>query len=161
MRYSKRALYCVLTSKSSQSNRQEALLSEWALSDLRSFLIPRQVTCLPPCHTASCLALGLCRGWEPSLKEEVKQRGAKLLCWAHQKCAFLGGEFTMVLSAFGFLFVSGESSAWNQSLGRASSVQFSRSVVSDSLRPHELQHARPPCPSPSPGVHSDSRPSSP
>ena len=41
------------------------------------------------------------------------------------------------------------------------SVQFSRSVVSDSLRPHELQHARPPCPSPSPGVHSDSRPSSP
>ena len=38
------------------------------------------------------------------------------------------------------------------------SVQFSRSVVSDSLRPHESQHARPPCPSPSPGVHSDSRP---
>ena len=34
-----------------------------------------------------------------------------------------------------------------------SSVQFSRSVVSDSLRPHELQHARPPCPSPTPGVH--------
>ena len=43
----------------------------------------------------------------------------------------------------------------------AHSVQFSRSVMSDSLRPHELQHARPPCPSPSPGVHSDSRPSSP
>ena len=39
-------------------------------------------------------------------------------------------------------------------------VQFSHSVVSDSLRPHELQHARPPCPSPTPGVHSDSRPSS-
>ena len=41
-----------------------------------------------------------------------------------------------------------------------SSVQFSRSVVSDSLRPHESQHARPPCPSPTPGVHSDSHPSS-
>ena len=40
------------------------------------------------------------------------------------------------------------------------SVQFSRSVVSDSLRPHELQHARPPCPSPGPGVQSDSCPSS-
>jgi len=40
-----------------------------------------------------------------------------------------------------------------------SSVQFSRSVVSDSLRHHELQHARPPCPAPTPGVHSDSRPS--
>ena len=33
--------------------------------------------------------------------------------------------------------------------------QFSRSVMSDSLRPHELQHARPSCPSPTPGVHSD------
>ena len=37
-----------------------------------------------------------------------------------------------------------------------SSVQFSRSVVSDSLRPHELQHTRPPCPSPTPGVHPNS-----
>ena len=41
-----------------------------------------------------------------------------------------------------------------------SSVQFSRSVVSNSLRPHESQHARPPCPSPTPRVHSNSRPSS-
>ena len=40
------------------------------------------------------------------------------------------------------------------------SVHFSHSVVSNSLRPHESQHARPPCPSPTPGVHSDSRPSS-
>ena len=40
----------------------------------------------------------------------------------------------------------------------ASSVQFSRSVVSDSLQPHELQHARPPCPSRFPGVHSNSHP---
>ena len=39
-------------------------------------------------------------------------------------------------------------------------VQFSCSVVSDSSRPHESQHARPPCPSPTPGVHPDSRPSS-
>ena len=40
------------------------------------------------------------------------------------------------------------------------SDQISRSVMSDSLQPHESQHARPPCPSPTPGVHSDSRPSS-
>ena len=39
-------------------------------------------------------------------------------------------------------------------------VQFSRSVMSDSLRPHESQHARLPCLSPTPGVHSDSCPSS-
>ena len=38
------------------------------------------------------------------------------------------------------------------------SVQFSRSVVSNSLRPHESQHARPPCPSPTPRVHSKSCP---
>ena len=38
------------------------------------------------------------------------------------------------------------------------SVQFSRSVMSDSLRPHGLQHIRPPCPSPTPGVYSDSCP---
>ena len=41
-----------------------------------------------------------------------------------------------------------------------SSVQFSHSVVSDSFRPHESQHTRPPCPSPAPRVHPDSRPSS-
>ena len=40
-----------------------------------------------------------------------------------------------------------------------SSVQFNRSVVSNSLQPHEPQHARPPCPSPTPGVHSNSCPS--
>ena len=39
-----------------------------------------------------------------------------------------------------------------------SSVQFSRSVMSDFLQPHESQHARPPCPSPTPGVHPDSHP---
>ena len=38
------------------------------------------------------------------------------------------------------------------------SVQFSLSVVSDSLRPHELQHARPPCPSPTPGAYPNSCP---
>ena len=35
-------------------------------------------------------------------------------------------------------------------------VQFSHLVTSNSLRPHESQHARPPCPSPTPGVHSNS-----
>ena len=40
------------------------------------------------------------------------------------------------------------------------SIEFSRSVVSNSLRPHELQHTRPPCPSPTPRVHSNSHPSS-
>ena len=43
---------------------------------------------------------------------------------------------------------------------RFSLVQFSCSVMSDSLRPHEPQHARPPCPSPTPGVHPNPCPSS-
>ena len=41
------------------------------------------------------------------------------------------------------------------------SIQFSCSVMSNSLWPHGLQHARTPCPSPTPGVHSNSRPLSP
>ena len=49
---------------------------------------------------------------------------------------------------------------WQDLKSSLYSVQFSHSVVSNSLRPHELQHTRPPCPSLTPGVHSDSRPSS-
>ena len=49
------------------------------------------------------------------------------------------------------------SSGWSHQIR---SDQISYLVVSDFLRPHESQHARPPCPSPTPGVHSDSRPSS-
>ena len=45
-------------------------------------------------------------------------------------------------------------------LSQFSSVQFSRSFMSDSLRPHESQHSRPPCPSPAPGVYPNSCPSS-
>ena len=52
-------------------------------------------------------------------------------------------------------------STWNyHNIVNQQSVQFSRSVVSDSLRPHESQHARPPCPSPTPGVYSNLCPSS-
>ena len=88
------------------------------------------------------------------------------------------GHFTSVNLTISLTFRSFEDEARDQALslwsGRTdsktldyqrtnpqfSSVQFSRSVMSDSLRPHELQHARPPCPSPTPGVHSDSHPSS-
>ena len=49
---------------------------------------------------------------------------------------------------------------WRSDWEFISAVQFSRSVVPDSLWPHESQHTRPPCPSPTPTVHSNSRPSS-
>ena len=58
-----------------------------------------------------------------------------------------------------FLFTSSRVCVRAKSL-QFSSVQFSRSVVSDYLWPHELQHARPPCPSPTPRVHPNSCPSS-
>ena len=58
-------------------------------------------------------------------------------------CMLLGTDFVTSILAFPHI-----------------SVQFSNSVVSDSLWPHESQHTRPPCPSPTPGVHWDSRPSS-
>ena len=48
----------------------------------------------------------------------------------------------------------------NQHKGLFCSVQFIRSVMSDSLQPHESQHARLPCPSPTPGVYPNSCPSS-
>ena len=47
-----------------------------------------------------------------------------------------------------------------KSIGKWENVQFSHSVVSNSLRPHESQHTRPPCSSPTPGVYSNTFPSS-
>ena len=75
----------------------------------------------------------------------------RLLCWAPWACEGL--------DPVPELLPSGLASHINTKLWH-SSVQFSRSVVSDCLRPHESQHARPPCPSPTPGVHSDASPSS-
>ena len=76
----------------------------------------------------------------------------KTRCWLWKTChvstywnrrSDLGDYFKNILCTFFF-----------------PSVKFSRSVVSDSLQPHESQHTRPPCPSPTPRVHSDSQPSS-
>ena len=56
------------------------------------------------------------------------------------------------------LRIFGKSYLTHNNIPPLSSVQFSCLVVSDSLRPHESQHARPPCPSPTPRVHSSSCP---
>ena len=53
---------------------------------------------------------------------------------------------------------SSDSSSCSLLMGHISSVQFSCSVVSDSLQPHESQHIRPPCPSPTPEVYPNSCP---
>ena len=69
-------------------------------------------------------------------------------------CSGLGVKGGQATEPRPFLF-----SEWKK-MQFISSGQFSRSVVSESLRPHESQHARPPCPSPTPGVYSNSCPSS-
>ena len=63
----------------------------------------------------------------------------------------------MVITSFVYWYIRWHSGSQAQVITVAS-VQFSRSVTSDSLQPHGLQHARPPCPSPTPGVYSNSCP---
>ena len=72
----------------------------------------------------------------------------------------LTGLISLQCKGLSRIFSSTTNESINSLALRLTSAQFSRSVVSDSLRPHESQHTRPPCPSPSPRVHSDSRPSS-
>ena len=85
--------------------------------------------------------------------------------WCHSTILFSVIPFFSCLLSFpalgsfsmSWLFTPGGLSISNRL--QFSSVQFSRSVVSDSLQPHESQHARLPCLSPTTGVHSNSRPS--
>ena len=85
--------------------------------------------------------------------EETKLRVVRLFTWCHTgfPCSFLQPCLPPVAQI--------NSRAQRCTVG-GSSIQFSRSAVSDSLQPHELQHAKPPCPSPTPRVYSDSCPSS-
>ena len=90
------------------------------------------------------------------MNRPTKERGEMDFAWKMKKftinwyfCLWIAGNIT-----------KSESSSRLFLYFRYQSVQFSRSVVSNSLRPHESQHARPPCPSPAPRVHSNSHPSS-
>ena len=67
--------------------------------------------------------------------------------------------WTWVKASFRCWLWTGKPGVLQSKGSQFNSVQFSHSVVSDSLRPHESQHARPPCPSPTPRVHSDTHPS--
>ena len=68
-------------------------------------------------------------------------------CFALFHCFFLGIV----------LIMASRTMSWTSLHSSFNSVQFSSSVMSDSLQPHELQHARPPCPSPTPRIHSNPR----
>ena len=80
----------------------------------------------------------------------------------HDFCVIYWWQLCLALefSLFGYLMQS-RIPRWTKKIQKEfSSDQFSRSVISDSLRPHGLQHTRPPCPSPTPGVYLKSCPSS-
>ena len=85
--------------------------------------------------------------------------------FTHQHCLLQEHKHDTEVLIYPLSFHAFTPSLMQFSLGNAtphwmalSSVQFSLSVVSDSLRPHGLQHARPPCPSPTPGAYSNSCP---
>ena len=72
--------------------------------------------------------------------------------WYHMICVFVYlTSLSMIISRSIHVAANGIISFFFM----ASSVQFSRSVMSNSLQPYEPQHTRPPCPSPTPGVHPD------
>ena len=93
-----------------------------------------------------------------SSKASILQRSAFFIVQLSHPCMTTGKTIALTRQTF----VGKIMSLLFNMLSRLviSSVQFSHSVVSNSLRPHESQNSRPPCPSPTPGVHSDSRPSS-
>ena len=90
-------------------------------------------------HLCYLVALFLCGGW----KRLKNSPATASIFWEPHSCFFLllSPNYVLLPACF-------------------SSVQFSHSVVSDSLRPHGLQHAGLPCPSPTPGAYANSCPSS-
>ena len=105
----------------------------------------------------------MCNGWASLVAQTVKNLPAMQETWVWS----LGREDPLEKEMATHPSILAWRIPWTeepgrlpQSMGsqRVSSVQFSRSVVSNSLRPHELQHARPPCPSPTPGVYPNSYP---
>ena len=120
-------------------NCPASLVTAWMLSCVRLFATPRTVACQAP------LSMGFSKrdywsGLPFPPPGDLPHPGIKLA-----SPVSAGGFFTTEPTGKPLIRYS---------------VQFSRSVVSDSLQPHELQDVRPPCPSPTPGACSNSCPSS-
>ena len=99
--------------------------------------------------------------WTVALQAPLSMELSRQEHWSKQSFLSPGDlpklrDWTQVSCIAGGFFTS-----WaTREVYQFSSVQFSRSAISDSLRPHELQHGQAPCPSPTPRVHSNSHPSS-
>ena len=138
--------------------KRHLLLGRKVMINLDSILKSRDITLPTKIHLVKAMIFPVvmyeCESWTVKKAEYWRIDAFELWCWRR----LLSVPWTARRSNQSILKKINP----GISLFRAgiSSVQFSRSVMSDSLWPHELQHARPPCPSPTPGVHSDSRPSS-
>ena len=97
-------------------------------------------------------------GWEGPLEKEMATYSS-ILAWKIPWTEEPGGLQSMELQRVRHNLSTEHALLAGQTERAMESVQFS-SVVSNSLRPHEWQHARPPCPSPTPRIHSNSHPSS-
>ena len=132
--------------------------------------LPPKRTCLVPIHHYSLLRTPYHRSAAIMLPKGFGFRLGDLDSSLRPATYYLCDlrKFTLILILLSLICTSGILSM-KQNFGNMKrilnslqcSVQFSHSIVSDSLRPHESQHVRPPCPSPTPRVHSDSCPSSP
>ena len=128
--------------------KRHLLLGRKVMTNLDSIFKRRDIILQTKVHLVKAMVFPVvmygCESWTVMKAERRRIDAFELWCWRR------------------LLRVPWTARRSNQSiLKEISSVQFSHSVMSDSLRPHESQHTRPPCPSPSPGVHSDSHPSSP
>ena len=101
--------------------------------------------------TASPFHTGLECKWHPIMLKPKRTPGLTLTNSAFNQCRYWALELRAQMWSDPYFWCIIQSLVY---------YQFSRTVVSDSLRPHESQHTRSPCPSPTAGVHSDSHPSS-
>ena len=97
--------------------------------------------------------------WPPDMKSQLT--GKRPWCWERLKAGEEGKDRGWEVGWHHWLNgVWASAGKWSRTgkpgMLQSSSAQFSRSVTSDSLQPHEAQHVRPPCPSPTPRVHLDS-----
>ena len=163
------------------------LLGRKVMSNLDSILKSRNITLPTKAHLVKAMVFTIvmygCDSWTIKKAESQRIDAFELWCWRRllrvpwttrrsnqsikeisPECSLEGLMLKLKLQYFGQLTRRVDSFEKTLMLGKiegkSRSVQFSHSVVSDSLRPHETQHTRPPCPSPTPRVHSDSRPSS-
>ena len=109
---------------------------------------------MPSNHLVLCHSLLLPPSISPSIRVFSNESALHIRwskCWSFSSSISPSNEYSALMS---FRIDSFDLLAVQETLkSLLQSDQFSRSVVSNSLQPHESQHARPPCPSPTPGVH--------